>query len=321
MEKAPLDNTSLEDKFKGCIVGAAIGDALGMPTEYLPREKLKEYFNGKVRDFQKALPSTPCSHLNPGQYTDDTQQLIVLAKSLIKNNGFNLKDFAKDIGEWGYKCECQKGYDRFSGHTSRKAALALYSGQSLDESGMPSDSCGAAMRIAPIGLFYSNDPRKLKEFSRDASRITHNHKIAIDSAIFVSSVISNLINKENPINAVEKALVGIDSEFSEKIKYTLSKRYSNPEKVGEVIGVYEPAIETVPMAISCFVYSPEDYERTVINAANLVPGDTDSIACIAGAISGAYNGYGKIPSRFKEKIEDRKELEKIAEDLFNRSRK
>ena len=98
--KTNIDRTSLEDKFKGCILGAAIGDALGMPTEYLSsKEELNHYFKGPVRDFQKAPFGQPCAHLEAGQYTDDTQQIIILANSLIKNKGFNFKDFAKGIGD------------------------------------------------------------------------------------------------------------------------------------------------------------------------------------------------------------------------------
>lgn len=314
MEKTLI---SLEDRFKGCLLGAAIGDALGMPTEYLRKEYLDKFYNGKIADFENPLSDSPCRHLKAGQYTDDTQQTMILANSLIKNHGFDMKDFAKDIGEWGWKCKSEKGYNRFGGGTSISAALEIYAGKDPIETGVNSPSCGAAMRIAPIGLFYNKNNKRLKDYSIDASRITHKNLIAIDSAVMVSLIIASLINKKDPISSAAFANKnGIEYNLKKNVEHVIENSKTNPDEVAKFIGASENAIETVPMAIHCFLHSPEDYEKTVINAANLVPGDTDSIACIAGAISGAYNGIEGIPKKFLERVESKDELEKIARNLY-----
>lgn len=314
MEKTSI---SLEDRFDGCLLGAAIGDALGMPTEYLQKSYFEKFYKGKVMDFENPLPDSPCGHLKAGQYTDDTQQIIVLAKSLIKNHGFNIEGFAKDLGEWGWKCRNKKDYNRFGGGTSINAAIEIYNGKNCNETGINSPSCGAAMRIAPIGLFYNKNLELLKDYAIDASRITHKNLTAIDSAVLVSSIIAMLANGKKPIEAIESANNNeVEYNLRKNVGYAIGNKDLEPNEVASSIGVSENAKETVPMAIYCFLHSPDDYEKTVINAANLVPGDTDSIACIAGAISGAYNGIKKIPKRFLEKIESRNELENMARDLY-----
>ena len=73
------------------------------------------------------------------------------------------------------------------------------------------------------------------------------------------------------------------------------------------------------MALHCFLHSPHHYEKTVVEAANLAPGDTDSIACIAGALSGTYNGVEAIPKKWRQEIEDSLLLQKLSRDLFEAS--
>jgi len=318
-----VDRTILEDRFKGCILGAAIGDALGMPTESLTfQEELNHYFKGPVKDFQRAPYGYPCANLEAGQYTDDTQQMIILANSLIKNRGFNLEDFAKGIGEWGYKCKTEKGYNRFGGCTSIEAALDIHNGKNPKEAGIISISCGAAMRTAPIGLFYSNSD-KLRDYAKEAAQVTHIHPGAVSSAIFISSLISNIINGKDSAEALRDARKEITFDLGhliDDVEHMINEDKKSVSEIAKIIGASHSSYQTVPMAVACFLNSPEDYEQTIINGANMIPGDTDSIACIAGAISGAYNGYGKIPERFKEKIESRKELEDIALKLLLSSR-
>jgi len=309
----------VKDRFKGCILGAAVGDALGMPTEYITQAQLDTLYNGRVTTFQNPSKSHPCGHLKAGQYTDDTQQIIVLGNSIVKNKGFNFLDFAKDLGVWGNRCTTESDYDRFAGTTSLSAALEIYVGKDPNLTGKPRATCGAAMRIAPVGLFYSNDINKMQEVAKDAARITHCHSEAIASAVFVSGVIAYLLNDKNHFEAVNSARSLLNGDLGEKLDYVISKNSFKPKEISKVIGTSEDVCETVPMALSCFLYSPENFEETVVQAANLVCGDTDSIACIAGAISGAYNGYSKIPQKFKDNLENRLGLEKLSEDLLEKS--
>jgi ADP-ribosylglycohydrolase len=107
----------------------------------------------------------------------------------------------------------------------------------------------------------------------------------------------------------------ITSDLIENINYAIQNKNRKPIEIAREIGASERVYETIPLAVSCFLHSPKNFEQTVINAANLVPGDTDSIACITGALSGAYNGYRKIPKRIIKGLEDREKIEVLAEKL------
>jgi ADP-ribosylglycohydrolase len=323
-----------KSRYEGCLVGGAIGDALGAPLEFLTSEQIKENY-GKVTDYVKALPKHPFYNFNPGQYTDDTQMTLIMAKSIIDKNGFDREDFASKLGE----CYKKKEF-RSLGSTCRKACRALSKGKSSEESGIYNAAgVGSAMRASPIGLFHNFlDQSSNKSFiynCEDSTRLTHNsyHAIAGTTAV----ALSILYLKQYKIAEMDKFLDSIE-KFVGSIE--LMKR-RNDEKLIEdglnskilalkqLIGMpYEKGIkkignsgyvlEAVPAAIYAFIKSPDDFEKTVINAVNS-GGDADTIASIAGALSGAYNGIENIPKRFKENLENLEEIISLADKLFERS--
>lgn len=302
----------------GCLVGAAAGDALGMPTEDIDEKTLAECYKGRITSYQKALPNHPCSHLNPGQYTDDTQQLILLAESLVEKNFFEIHDFGNKLGQWGHLCRTVLGYDRFSGDTSLSAALDLYRGIDPYSSGKFRSSCGAAMRVAPLGVFYYDWISKLEKAAKESAILTHNHPIAIDSAVLVSHIVAYLMNNCEPLEAVKKSNKLLKTPLREKIQWISENNSQHPQEVALVVGTSASALDTVPMAVHCFIHSPNDFEKVITNAANLVPGDTDSIACIAGALAGTFNGLDAIPEKFKDGLEDYVKLKMLGEKLVSK---
>jgi len=317
-----MDATIELDKIKGCIVGAAVGDALGMPTEYLSETELNRSYNGRIVDFQAPLLSHPCGHLKAGQYTDDTQQLLLLVESLIDKEGFDITDFGKRMGEWGYKCRTVPGYNRFAGGTSMSAALDLYHGGNPLETGRNRPTCGSAMRVAPLGVFYSHlESTELKSIASVVSKVTHTHPAAVDSSVFISLLVANLYCGSDIEKAVDSSLKYLDSDLKEKLEYVANNKSIKPLEMAKIIGCSESSYETVPMALHCFVHTEGNFEQTVIEAANLVPGDTDSIACIAGAIAGVYQGYSAIPNRLTQNLEDIDYFQALSLCFFDLKRK
>ncbi|MBT4935663.1 ADP-ribosylglycohydrolase family protein [Candidatus Woesearchaeota archaeon] len=300
------------NKFVGCIVGAACGDALGMPTEYISQRELNELYGGCVSNFLAPSIHHPCSHLNPGQFTDDTQQLLLLAESLLESDGLDIVNFGQKMGEWAFRCYHEPGYNRFAGGTSLRSSMRIYDGEIPGTTGRDSPTCGAAMRIAPIGLFYHNDTEKLDNAAEACSAVTHTHPACVEGGKIIARMVSTGINDQDPFQSLQDLTDNSTTSLKDRLQYVLDNVTVSPKDVGRYMGMSESIFETIPMALHCFLHSPNSFERTLIEAANLVPGDTDSIACIAGAMSGARNGLHSIPSRFRDKIEDKEHLESIA---------
>jgi ADP-ribosyl-[dinitrogen reductase] hydrolase len=293
------------EKFEGCILGLAIGDALGMPAEGMSREKIKQLF-GEIRDF---LPS-PYGDLRAGQWTDDTEQTIALAESILETVYLDPGNFTEKL-----KKLYISGARRI-GPTTRAAVINLLRGATWNSAGIFSDTCGSAMRVAPIGLVYHFNLNLVERYAEISSSITHKGLAAIAGAVAVAIAVACKLldfSDEEMLEEVVRRAENHDQLLSDKIRYAYEIRDRDLEFAAEKLGNSISAFEAVPMSFYC-VFSSEDFESAVLKSANC-GGDTDSISAITGAIKGS-EGVEKIPKRFIEKLEDSDYLKDLADRLY-----
>jgi ADP-ribosyl-[dinitrogen reductase] hydrolase len=308
----------LRGRYTGCMVGAAIGDALGKQNEGMSRKDIlkKSY----IKDYGKAPAGCPGEKLRAGQYTDDTEQMILLAQSLIECSGFDACDFAARMAQWGADALADPARKALVGPSSSAAAARLNSGISWKYSGSSIPSCGSSMRAMPLGLFYS-DLDEVEEKAALSSIPTHNSSGAIAGAVAVAvGVRCALDGMESPEIVKESSIRAskYDEGLGEKIGFSFVKRNEEPDKVFAEIGTSYLVNETVPSAFYCFSRYFEDSEMAVIEAAN-AGGDTDSIACITAALSGARHGIDAFPMRWITRLENMELVESIAGMIFEKS--
>jgi len=308
----------LRSKYTGCMLGAAIGDALGKQNEGLGRKDILE--NGYVTDYGKAWPGCPGENLREGQYTDDTEQMIVLAQSLIECNGFNAVDFAGKIAKWGSDAQNDPVRKKLVGPSSAAAISRLNSGITWKESGSDIPSCGSAMRVAPIGLFY-NDMDEIESNAALSSIPTHNSKGAIAGAVAVAVAVRSALC-EKDCSEIIKDTAGkaskYDAGLAKKIELSFEKKDIEPDKVFEEFGTSYLVYDTVPCAFYCFSRHFAVPEKAIIEAVN-AGGDTDSIACITGALYGALHGIDVFPEKWLKGLENRKMIEHLSNAIWRKS--
>jgi ADP-ribosylglycohydrolase len=180
------------------------------------------------------------------------------------------------------------------------------------------------MRVAPIGLLYWRDQEKLLEVARASSILTHGHPAGIEGAAAAALLVAMALEKKTPekMHAKLTELLGGRAVDLDIRLAQLPKMISYPPEVALSeggLGESWVAEEAVVSALYCFWRSPADFAETVITAAN-TDGDSDSIACIAGSISGAFNGINCIPQHWREGVEDAEMLLDLASQLEERSR-
>ncbi len=291
-------------QFRGSIYGLAIGDALGWPMEGTGPVRA----SGPVTD----LPS-------PALYTDDTQMSLALARALLRagegDHGALMAAVAEEFVAWGVS----PSNNRAPGGTCMRAVERLCAGVSWRESGVASSKgCGAAMRTAPVGLYYHGEPVRLRDVARDSSLITHGHPSALAGGIATAYLVSLALDRVVPADMPTSLLAfagDASEEFDARIRQVQELPLDGePTPALRQLGQGWVAEEAVALALYCFLRSPDNYRATVVTAAN-VEGDSDSVACIAGAISGAYNGEAAIPSPWLHAIEDSELLGEVAGDL------
>ncbi|KXA99815.1 hypothetical protein AKJ42_02425 [candidate division MSBL1 archaeon SCGC-AAA261C02] len=299
----------LQSKFRGALLGTAIGDSLGRRLE--GTSKLR---TSNVKDLVMS-----CSKL---RYTDDTQMMIGVAESLVGRGEFDGKHMAQRFVE---NFDPLRGYGPGStrviheikrGETWNSPAKKLFGGSG-------SYGNGSSMRIAPIGLFYHDDFEQLYSIAKASSRITHTHELGVEGAALQACAVGLATNADPNVGLpvydfVEKIQDFVKSEeYRRKLRVLeefLKEGATNSEVVHELGNGIE-AFNSVPTAIYSFLSNLESFESAVIYAIDL-GGDTDTIGAMTGAISGAYHGSERISSKWKEKLEDRDRIIQLADKLF-----
>ncbi len=296
-------------RFKGCLLGLAIGDALGAPFEGSLITS-----TAQVKTYAHEMPLL--------RYTDDTHMAIGIAESFINCREFNVTDMAERFIN-NFEREPWRGYGPGppsifkkirSGVQWDQAALYIYPGGSYGN--------GSAMRVAPLALFFYQNRDKLIAATRLQSRITHAHSLGIEGAVLQALAVALVATDAFNLYArdILKLLKTYATEEIYLRKLAKTETLLNQENVEAKDIVFQlgngiEAYNSVPAAICCALRHPNSFEKAVIEAVSL-GGDADTIACMAGAISGAYLGIDAIPQEWIFKLENREYLEKLALDLW-----
>ncbi|MCW3053003.1 MAG: ADP-ribosylation/Crystallin [Chthonomonadales bacterium] len=303
-----------ETRFIGCLLGCAVGDALGQPIEAFPPERLRRDF-GEIRDFMPgdtrfALP------LGAGQWTDDTQLTLDLARSIVRCGKVDPEDIARE-----FLADHETAGIRFSGFTIKYSLMRLKRGLPWDQSAIEDEEAqgnGSAMRVAPVGLFDCRHPDRLPEDARLAGIITHRHPETIAGSLAVASLVARAAGTLNLATAIDDtiALIG-PCRVADNLRLAqrlLATDISTADALVE-IGTTGWVVHTVAAAAYCFLKTPTDFERSIIDA--VMGGyDADTTAAITGAISGAYNGEASIPLRWRTDVESADEIRALAQALW-----
>ena len=308
-----VEKVSILDKFKGTLLGCAVGDALGAPLEGLSAEAIKKRY-GLVTDFID-------ERFGAGMVTDDTQMTITLAQAIMEMGRFTENHAAFKFGRWMEASDKGVKEARGVGMASATACRRLYQGVSPEESGVDSAGCGAAMRTSPLGLRYYHDLETLKKAAVEQARITHTDPEAAAGAAAIAYAVALGITEDGEIDRlsfIQKTVdfvAPINEKMAGKIRGLSDHLGADPEDGFAYTGNGGYVMETVPGALLALLLSPYDFEKTVIAAVN-AGGDTDSLGAMAGAVSGAFNGASGIPERWKAGVEGKEYVEILAVRLY-----
>jgi len=297
------------DKAKGVIFGLAIGDALGWPIEFLQMPQITDRYG------PEGITDLP----DPALFTDDTQMSIAVAKALLGNGEKDIDTIMAAIRDEFIQWLHAPDNNRAPGRACLQGVSNLERGMHWSTSGVPdSKGCGSAMRVAPIGYLFQDDPLKLKKVARASCLCTHGHPTAEAAGIGAAYLVKLALDQIEPSQMIPKLLeftAGISDAFDQAIlKINDCLHWEDQQKALSYLGEGWVGEEAVALALYCFLKYPDDYRKVVIRAAN-TNGDSDSIACIAGSISGAYLGASAIDPDWMRRIEKPVYLRYLAEGL------
>ena len=293
------------NRFRGCLLGLAVGDAVGTTVEFKPRGS----FTG-VTDMVGGGPFD----LKAGQWTDDTSMALCLATSLLMKSGFDPGDQMDRYWRWyqeGYLSSTGQCFD-IGGTVSEALHRFRQTGDAFSGSTAPHKAGnGCLMRLAPVPMFYFPVLEKIVRFAAQSSRTTHGALECIESCrLFAEMLFRALFGlKKNEI--LFNASVRLTAP---KIRAIAEAGYRH-KQVDQIRGTGY-VVECLEAALWCF-YQTETFEDAILKAANLGD-DADTTAAVCGQIAGAYYGESGIPVQWLDRLFMRAEITGLADDLCER---
>lgn len=318
----------LGDKIHASLATAAIGDALGAPTEQRSIREIRELFGARVESFFEPPADSPYSKgRKPAQITDDSSQMMMLAECFIRGDGsVTAQDVADMVLAWS---ENPDYFPHFAGPSTRRAVEALRKGADANSVGAEGrettmgTSNGGAMRVAPAGLVHPGDIESAVRAAAITCRPSHFTNVGVSGAGAIAAAVAVALRDDATIldivrAARQGATLGAEigaAEGRESAGASVRARIDTAvaiaitsdsvddavQRIADSVGSGLHAAEAIPAAIGCFVAAAGDPWMTVVAAAN-IGDDTDTVACMAGAIAGAYSGFASVPQDAYQRV-------------------
>jgi len=288
----------LKDRFRGCMLGEAVGDALGGPFEGLKGEEVRERFKGE-------MVGGGTHSLRPGEYTDDAGMTLALAESLVERKEVALDDIVSKFVAW-FSSD-PKGVGRLTstvleglskGVPWRDAARTAWEG-----SGRKSAGNGSLMRFAPVALFDYNSRKRLMNDASAVSELTHCDPRCSEACRAASLMLVELIDGSRPADAISStASVLGECEVSEVLEMSLDATPEDLKPTGYVLDTLE---------VACWSIARHATFCACVEGCIRLGGDTDTNAAVVGALAGARFGAIDIPERWVRALDANEKGSKV----------
>lgn len=329
------------NKYKACLLGGAIGDALGYAVEFKSEPSIfSKYGKNGITEYELKNGTAV--------FSDDTQMTLFTANGLLSGY-YNKSSYTDSIytsyREWYITQSLKQNNNNYHSWIMKIPQLwarrapgmtcisAITSGQKGSVRNHLNDSkgCGGVMRVAPVGLFFKNTDRisQTDMLAAEVSAITHGHELGYIPSAALTHII-NLISHDEKITLKDAVLdsvsrteklfkdckhIGYFSRLIYKAVKLSEKKYDDLYAVHE-LGEGWVAEETLAIAVYCALKYENDFEKAIVTSVNH-DGDSDSTGAVTGNIIGAYLGMNDIPRKFLDNLEIRDVISEIAEDLYN----
>jgi ADP-ribosylglycohydrolase len=309
----------LRDRFVGCLLGCAIGDALGAPYEGL--------WSNTIPDEQALLAEFGTFEgYPPGQFTDDTQLTVATVRAVLAAGEVSPPHIAREIATLFHRSEVIG-----PGGACLAAALTFLRTRDWTTCGAEVGQAGngTAMRTAALGLAFLDRPEALPGTVADVSRITHHDPRSIAGGVAVAKAAQLLASQstDDPTSlcpVVAKTIAPFSPEFAtwvervpdlvrepadEAVRVMASAGMSAPEFAAPIITPF--VIPTVLAALWCLLRHPDSWPAAVASAVRL-GGDVDTLGAIVGALAGVRLGAAAIPEHLRRGVQEARKLEVLA---------
>ena len=303
----------IKDKIYGYLFGQAIGDALGLGTEFMTKTEAKEKYPNGLTEYSQIIRDYHRIKFQPGMWSDDTDMMLCIANAIIEDKRINLHTIARNFKDWFYAPDT-----RGVGQTTYKVlAIADYveKPQQVAEliwkmSRTKNAANGAVMRTSITGLLKNN----VAQTAEDVCKLTHFDSRCVGSCVIVSEIISHLIWQGEQLSYSQ--IITIGNQYDNRIAEYIDKAYCDsidrleldePSSIGYTL-------KAMGATLWCLFHA-HNFEEGLLAVVNEA-GDADTNAAVACAVLGAKFGYNTIPQKYIDGLRKREYLARVADDLI-----
>lgn len=302
-----------KDKIYGTIFGQAIGDALGLGTEFMSKTEVRKKYPDGLKEYSQIIRDYHRAKFQPGSWSDDTDMMLCIANAIIEDKGINLHTIARNFKQWVYAPET-----RGVGQTTLKVlSIAEYVEKPHQVAELiwrmtrtKNAANGSVMRTAIIGLKKEN----VAQTAEDVCKLTHFDPRCVGSCVIVSEIINHLIWHDEQLSYSQ--IITIGNKYDKSIAEYIDKAYYNGI---ESLELDEPSsigytLKALGSALWCLFHA-NDFEEGLLRVVN-EGGDADTNAAVACAMLGAKFGYTSIPQKYTDGLTRKNDLMRITNYLM-----
>lgn len=302
-----------KDKIYGTIFGQAIGDALGLGTEFLSKTEVREKYPDGLKEYSQIIRDYHRAKFQPGSWSDDTDMMLCIANAIIEDKGINLHTIARNFKQWVYAPET-----RGVGQTTLKVlSIAEYVEKPHQVAELiwrmtrtKNAANGSVMRTAIIGLKKEN----VAQTAEDVCKLTHFDPRCVGSCVIVSEIINHLIWHDEQLSYSQIMTIG--NKYDKSIAEYIDKAYYNGIESLELdeLSSIGYTLKALGSALWCLFHA-NDFEEGLLRVVN-EGGDADTNAAVACAMLGAKFGYTSIPQKYTDGLTRKNDLIRITNYLM-----
>jgi ADP-ribosyl-[dinitrogen reductase] hydrolase len=294
------------DRAVGCLLGLAVGDAVGAAVEFKARNSFPP-----LSDMIGGGPF----NLAPGEWTDDTTMALCLAESLLAAGDLDQRDFMVRLQGWLERGENTVPGRCFDIGVTTRAAIERFAADGVATAGTQAATSagnGSLVRLAPLAIASAANAERAAVLAVKQSRTTHAAQTCLDACqLFIAQLVDALNGADDEATLRQRVMALSPSLLFISAGEYKSKPRAEIASSGYVVHTLEAALWSV--------WQTDNFRDAVLTAANLGD-DSDSVAAVAGQLAGALYGAKSIPETWLTKLAWKSKIEELANALFDRSR-
>lgn len=303
-------------KIKGVFYGQAIGDALGLGTEFLDKQSIQKYYPNGLKNYAEIVQDKHRSRWEIGDWTDDTDQFLCICDGILKSKTSNPQYFVEELHRWFKGNPMGIGQSTLKllslpEYTKKPYQASKFAWELSRKQNAPN---GGIMRASILGAYHFKNIDAVIKSTEENIKTTHWDPRCVGSAVILNCIIAHLIQNDRLLSVQE--IIAIGKDYDSRIEDFILQAYNGDITVLNLGDFTNMGYTLKALSAGLWAYfHAKNYEEGILKIIH-EGGDADTNACVAGSILGAKFGIDNIPEKWKNDLLRKNVLDSKLEDFL-----